>query len=101
MSMDLETLYTLVTEAIRRAESSDDPSAPGARQAYLDVSLLEERIASLLPQSDPEGAIARRGAVSAAIAANDFRRAEELQAKFSAEDGVNALGGTGLVTLKE
>ncbi len=74
--MNLETLYPLVTEAIRRAEVLDELGAPGAQHAYLDVSLLEERIANLLPVSDAEGAIARRGAVSAAIAAHEFRRAE-------------------------
>jgi hypothetical protein len=83
--MNLETLYPLVTEAIRRAEVLDELGAPGARHAYLDVSLLEERIASLLPVSDAEGAIARRGAVSAAIAAHEFQRAEELAVRFAAE----------------
>lgn len=83
--MHLETLYPLVTEAIRRAEQLDEVGDPGARQAYLDVSMLEELIASVLPQSDVEGAIARRGAVTAAKAAHEFRRAEDLEARFSAE----------------
>ena len=43
--MDIETLYPLVTEAIRRAEVYDDIDAPGARDAHRDVSLLEERVA--------------------------------------------------------
>lgn len=99
--MDLETLYPLVTEAIRRAEVLDELSAPGARHAYLDVSLLEERIASLLPVANAEGAIARRGAVSAAIAAHEFRRAEELAARFAAENGLDASVRTDLTELRE
>jgi hypothetical protein len=87
--MDLESLYPLVTEAIRRAEVFEDLSAPGARDAHRDVSLLEERIASLQPASNPEGAIARRGAVRAAIAAGDLGRARQLAERFSAEAGAS------------
>jgi hypothetical protein len=87
--MDIDTLYPLVTEAIRRAEVLEVLSAPGARNAYLDVSLLEESIASLLPASDSEGQIARCGAVSAAISAHELRRAEELAIRYSSEESVN------------
>ena len=87
--MDIESLYPLVTEAIRRAEIFDDLNAPGARDAHRDVSLLEEQIATLLPASNTEGAIARRGAVRAAIAAGDFQRAEALAARFSADADTN------------
>lgn len=85
--MDIETLYPLVTEAIRKAEVFDGIDAPGARDAHRDVSLLEERIADLLAASTAEGAIARRGAVRAAIAAGDLSRAESLATRFSAEVG--------------
>jgi hypothetical protein len=85
--MDIESLYPLVTEAIRRAEVFDEIQAPGARDAHRDVSLLEERIASLLAASTSEGAIARRGAVRAAIAAGDVHRAHDLATRFSAEGG--------------
>jgi len=83
--MNLDALYPLVTEAIRRAEVLDDLNAPGARDAHRDVSLLEEEIANLLSASSTEGAIARRGAVRAANAAGDFRRAQELATRFSTE----------------
>ena len=76
--MDIETLYPLVTEAIRKAEVYEDIGAPGAMDAHRDVSLLEERVAKLLPASNPEGALARRGAVRAAVAAHDFARADAL-----------------------
>lgn len=84
----IERFYPLVTEAIRRAEALEDLEAPGTAAAYLDVSLLEEKIADSLPPSDPEGALARRGAVRAAITANKPQRAQQLVERFLAEDGV-------------
>ena len=98
--MDIETLYPLITEAIRRAEALDESGAPGARQAHLDVSRIEEHIASILPPSDVEGAIARRGAVSAAIASHEFRMAEDLVKKFTAEYGIDDSVRAGLITLR-
>jgi len=86
--MDIESLYPLVTESIRRAEMLEDLGAPGAATAHLDVSLIEEKIAESLPASDPEGAVARRGAVRAALAAKDFTRAQALAARFTAEKGM-------------
>ncbi len=83
--MSIDLLYPLITEAIRRAEMLADLGAPGARDAHLDVSHLEERIAELLPVSDPEGALARRGAVRAALAARDFGRVRVLTARFLKE----------------
>ena len=83
--MTIDT-YLLVSEAIRRADTLEELGAPGAADAHLDVSLLEERIASGMPASDPEGALARRGAIRAAGAANDWRRARELARRFLAED---------------
>lgn len=84
----IELYYPLVTEAIRRAETLEDLDAPGASAAYLDVSLLEEKIAEALPPSDPEGALARRGAVRAAITAKKAERARQLVERFLAEDGI-------------
>lgn len=71
-TMDIESLYPLVTEAIRRAELLAEARAPEATSAHREVSLLEEKIAELLPASEAEGALARRGAVRAALAAGDF-----------------------------
>lgn len=85
--MDIETLYPLVTEAIRRAEVLDDLHAPGARDAYRDVARLEERIADLLPPTGTQGAVARRGAVSAAISGAEFQRAIDLADRFIKESG--------------
>ena len=83
--MSIEILYPLITEAIQRAETLEDLGAPGAQAAHLDVSLLEERIAGLLPASDPEGALARRGAVRAALAGRDLSRAKQLADRFLVE----------------
>src|SRR4029078_3347142 len=79
--MTLDFLYPLITEAIRRAETLEDLRGPGARSAHLDVALLEEEIAEVLPASDPEGALARRGAVRAALAAREIARAQQLAAR--------------------
>lgn len=86
-NMDIEILYPLITEAIRRAETLEDLRAPGVHAAYLDVSLLEEKVAEVLPASDPEGALARRGAVRAALAARELTRARQLSDRFLAEVG--------------
>lgn len=83
--MSLDLFYPLVSEAIRRAETLEDLGAPGARSAHLDVSLLEEKIAGLLLASDPEGALARRGAVRAALAAGELSRAQRLVERFLSE----------------
>jgi hypothetical protein len=88
--MKIEELYPLVSEAIRRAETLEDLGAPGTCSAYQDVSLLEEKVAEILPASDPEGALARRGAVRAALAAKELARAQQLAERFLAEAGGDA-----------
>ena len=82
--MALESLYRQVTEAILRAESLEDGTAEAAA-VHLEVSQLEQQIAHEFPPSHPEGAIARRGAVRAALAAGDHRRAEHLAELYLAE----------------
>jgi F420-dependent methylenetetrahydromethanopterin dehydrogenase len=81
----IDDLYPLVTDAILRADVLEDLGAPGAAQAQRDVSRLEEQVAELLPASDPEGAIARRGAVRAAGKANDYARVQSLAERYLAE----------------
>lgn len=87
--MDIDTLYPLVTEAIRKAEALEERSDPAACQAFSEVSRLEEQIAHVVPLSDYEGVIARRGAVRAAIKAHQSARAMDLIARFEAETGVH------------
>lgn len=68
--MTLDELYSLVSLAIHNAESAEaEGDASVAAVIYSDVSHYEEQIAELLPAGDPEGAIARRGAVTAALRA--------------------------------
>lgn len=87
MSSDLDLLKLRTTEAIFRADALTDLHAPGAAAAHREVSLFEEQIAERTVASKPEGAIARRGAVGAAVLAGDDARAEELIARFSADEG--------------
>ena len=84
--MNVETLNTLVTSAIWRAEHLEDIEA--ASQTWREVSDLEERLAQILPPSHGEGRIARRGAVRAALKANDYARAVLLVDTFRMEKGV-------------
>ena len=83
--MSVETLYPMVSAAIQRAEDLEDRGAPGSKEAFLDVSRLEEQIAETLPASDPEGALARRGAVRAALSAHDPARARQLIDRYLAD----------------
>jgi hypothetical protein len=86
--MNLDALYQRVTEAILEAEALEmkGPSVEAA-QAYLTVSFVEEEIAATLPASEEEGAIARRGAVRAALTAGLPTRAKELAERYMAEPG--------------
>ena len=88
--MDVDTLYPLVTEAIRQAEALEARNDPDTRCAFSEVSRLEEHIAGVVPQSDYEGIIARRGAVRAAIKAHQSSRALDLITRFEAEEDVDA-----------
>jgi len=83
--METNSLNMLVTEAIWRAQELE---ARGIRSelAWMEVSSLEEKLAKLHPASEPEGQIARRGAVSAALEASDYLRAYALADGYGAEE---------------
>ncbi len=83
MSTDL--LNTLVTGAIWRAEQLEEQGIGSAPLAWAEVSSLEERLAIAIPASQPEGRIARRGAVRAALKARDSARAQALTERYLAE----------------
>lgn len=85
----VDELKTQVTEAIIKAERLDDSGDPEAQSAYAEVSVIEEQLAGLLPNSSFEGQIARRGAVRAAIKAGDIERAESLVDTFLGEVGID------------
>lgn len=82
----LDELYGSVTAAILRAETAEAAGdTGGAAAAYFDVSCLEEEIATKLPANDPEGEIARRGVLRAALRAHQHARAAELAERYLAE----------------
>jgi hypothetical protein len=89
MSEDkLDVLNDKVGEAIRSAERIADQTGGEAKAAHLKVSVLEEQIAELTAPETMEGAIARRGAVRAALKAGDEERAVGLVAKYTTA-GIN------------
>ena len=77
----LDDLNARVSAAIFRAERVD-PDSPEAILAYREVSLLEEQIASRIPADEVQGAVARVGAVTAALDADDWPRAARLAESF-------------------
>jgi hypothetical protein len=82
--MNLDELNHRVTNAIVRAESLPAGSRD-AWEAFHEVSVLEESIATLVPPDDLEGEIARLGAVTAALSAGEPLRALQLAERFFAE----------------
>lgn len=85
--METDTLNTLVSGAIWRAEQLETRGIRSALQAWAEVSSLEEELAKALPLSESEGRIARRGAVRAALKAGDYARAHLLAESYLAEEG--------------
>ena len=86
--MNVETLNALVTSAIWRAEQLEDDNIEAAARTWREVSDIEERLAQILPPSQNQGRIARRGAVRAALKANDCTRAARLADAYRTEKGV-------------
>lgn len=84
--METDTLNTLVSGAIWRAEQLETHGIRPASQAWAEVSSLEEELAKALPASEPEGRIARRGSVRAALKAGDYARAHALAEGYLAEE---------------
>lgn len=81
-----DILNQQVTAAIFRVEQLPRGSAEQA-EAWLEVSAIEEQIASLIEADLVEGAIARRGAVTAAMHAKHWRRAYRLVESYIWEYG--------------
>jgi hypothetical protein len=83
--MDVNTLNALV-EQRHLARRATRTISRVARRRFVSVargSKLEEELAKIKPAEDAEGRIARRGAVRAALKANNFARAKELVLRFS------------------
>jgi hypothetical protein len=98
--MDVNTLNTLVSSAIWRAEQLDELGLEAASSAWLEVSKLEEELAKIIPAEDPEGRIARRGAVRAALKSNELDHAEDLARRYAADGAPSALRSELRVMLK-
>ena len=84
--METDALNTLVTGAIWRAEQLEALRIPSAGGAWAEVSYLEEELAKVLPASAPEGRIARRGSLRAALKAGDYVRASALLETYTGEE---------------
>ncbi len=84
--MNADILNTLISSAIWRAEQSDELGLETSNSAWAEVSKYEEELAKIISVKEPEGRIARRGAVRAALKAEDHVRAQELLNRYSAED---------------
>lgn len=82
----LQEIYRDLSETIFRAETLTDAGMhKEARELYRQVSNLEQLVSEMLPPTHEEGALARRGAIRAAIGAQDFRRAKLLAARYLGE----------------
>lgn len=79
----LANLFQLLGKPCRYAAPVDStlPTSP----AWKEVSAIEEELAKAFPVSEGQGRIARRGAVSAALKAGDYDRAQALAAAYIAE----------------
>lgn len=85
MNEALRDLYQEVTSAILYAEHLP-PDSPESYAAYAKVSQIEEEIAHRTRPEDLEGAIARRGAIAAALSARDWPRAARVADAYLAEE---------------
>ena len=87
---EIDQLYGRVATAILQAEKADAAGSKAhAAAAHLLVSFLEEDIAYLIPATDPEGEIARRGVITAAISAGQFVRAAEMAKTYVSDPSVS------------
>jgi hypothetical protein len=98
--MDIDTLNTLVTGAIWRAEELESRGIPTS-QAWAEVSSIEEDLAKALPVSAGDGRIARRGAVRAALKSGDYKRAYTLADRYLDEENAPESLKTGLREIME
>lgn len=81
MNAEMQDLNRCVSEAIFFAGRAA-PGSQEAQDAYRRVSAIEEQIARLTTPTDVDGAVARVGAVSAALRAGDWLRASRLVEEF-------------------
>lgn len=80
-----DELDVLVSIAIRRAEILDDQRSRASQDAWHEVMIYEERLASIIEPSVITGGIARVGSIRAALAAGKRDDATRLAKRFLAE----------------
>jgi hypothetical protein len=85
MAVTEDELDTLVSIAIRRAEILSEAGSRSAADAWREVMLYERRLAELTGPGEVPGGVARLGAITAAIAANDDESAFHLAFQYCAE----------------
>ena len=83
-----DELNTLVSIAIRRAEILDDAGAPTANDAWYEVMVYEQRLATITSPEDITGGVARVGSVRAALAAGQRLEAARLASQYLVEDSL-------------
>jgi len=84
-----DELDSLVSIAIHRAEILDEAQSPGASDAWYEVMLYEERLATITQPEEVPGGVARVGAVTAALAAGRRIEALRLASRYLAEDSLS------------
>lgn len=83
--MEIDDLNTSVTTAILRAEALK-PGSWEAQRAFREVADLEEEIATIMGAGVVDGEIARLGAVTAAMSADELLRAVQLATRYLADE---------------
>lgn len=83
MTRTIDELYTLVTDAVTRAQQTEHPDD------YAALSRLEEEIASITSGDSLEGQIARVGAIASAWRALDEARFLALIERYGPEVPLN------------
>jgi len=87
-TMGVEALYASVTRAVVRAERLADSHEPGAKDAYLELSLLEEKIAGHIDGSSRR-VRSQAGGRTGGQSGGHRARARELAERFLLEDGAD------------
>ena len=80
----VDSLHKRVTRAIWEAEHLDKRGAD-SKDAWAEVSAIEEELARASALAEPEKRIARRGAIEAALKAGDHSRAKTLSQQYEKE----------------
>ena len=87
-SKKIYKLYVELSEAIIQAEKLDKDKTP-SKESWLKVANLEFKLSQEIPVTEAEGRLARRGAVNAALTANDYDLAKRFAGIYLNEQGTD------------